>query len=178
MHQAVADFVSEQSRLYVRGPVRILDIGGRKTSMSGRYYSGPHPIDLFPQATEYLTLDITPGPDVDIVADATQSWTIPWERIGQVGVVVCTEVLEHVQDWVQVLATAHDALEPGGRLILTCAGIGRHPHPATTEDPDPPPGEFYANVSHMELRKALEWIGFRDIITYQIGLDTQASAVK
>lgn len=177
MHEAVIDFVRKWA---TDQPVRILDVGGRKTSTSGQYYSGPHPVDLFPGADPYLVLDITPGPDVDIVADATRPWTIPWDSMGMglFDIVVCTEVLEHVKDWVPVLQTCYDALRPGGRLILTCAGPGRQPHPATTEDLVPPPGEFYANIAHTELSKALVHVGFSDVLTYQINFDTQAMAVK
>jgi SAM-dependent methyltransferase len=177
MHQAVADFVSEQSRLYVRnGPVRILDIGGHV--VSSVYYDGPHPRDLFPQAKEYLVLDQFPGEDVDFVADATRTWELPWTDMGLFDVVVCTEVLEHVNEWVNILVTAREALKTGGRLILTCAGPGRPAHPATSEELSPPFGEFYANVNHMELRKALVHVGFKDVITYQVGEDTQATAMR
>ena len=176
MHQAVADFVSQQSRLFAQGSIRVLDIGGHK--VSSIYYNGPHPRDLFPQAEEYLVLDQFQGDDVDFVGDATRTWELPWMDIDLVDVVVCTEVLEHVKDWVNLLVTAHEALKTGGRLILTCAGPGRPPHPATSEELSPPPGEFYANVNHMELRKALVHIGFKDVLTYQVGLDTQATAVR
>jgi trans-aconitate methyltransferase len=171
MHEAVIDFVKQYA---TDEPVRVLDIGGRKTSTSGKYYSGPHPVDLFPNA-EYHVMDVTPGPDVDIVTDATGAWmpAIPYD------VVICTEVLEHVKDWPAVLVTAWWALSPGGRLILTCAGPGRRPHPATTEDLDPPPGEWYQNVGHLEVRDILiNHAGFRDVLTWQVGQDTQATALR
>jgi len=43
-------------------PVAVLDL-------MGRFINGS-PRDLFPNATSYTVLDIEPGPDVDIVADA------------------------------------------------------------------------------------------------------------
>lgn len=170
MHDAVIEFVR---KFATEDHVRILDLGGRRTSTS-RYYSGPQPYELFPNHSVYLILDQVPGPDVDIVADAT-CWTPQGPLFD---IVICTEVLEHVQSWIKVLVTTHIALRRGGRLILTCGGPGRRPHPATSEDMDPPPNEFYGNVPHQDLRRGLEHIGYREIMTYQIGLDTQATAVK
>lgn len=172
MHEAVIDFVRQWAP---DGPVRVLDIGGAKVSTE-RYYTGPHVRDLFPQAVEYVVMDINPGPTVDVVADATRIWTVPHD-LGSFDVVVCTEVLEHVRDWVKLLVTCREMLRLHGRLILTCGGPGRVPHSSQTEG-EKPTDEFYGNVSHPELRKALEHIGFTDILTYQVGLDTQATAVR
>lgn len=175
MHDQAIQFVQEQVQAHhlAEASVRVLDLGGRKTSTS-RYYMGPQPYELFKAASQYHVLDVTPGPDVDIVADATQTLHIA----NAYDVVVCTEVLEHVKDWPQILATAYQALDNNGLLILTCAGPGRRPHPATTEDWDPPLGEWYQNVSHLDVRAALVRIGYRDILTYQRGQDTQAVARK
>jgi SAM-dependent methyltransferase len=172
MHEAVIKFVEKWAK-EVPDEVRVLDIGGAKVSTS-RYYNGSTPRDLFPRAEVYHVLDQMDRSDVDIVADATQTIGIA----GAYDVIVCTEVLEHVEAWPEILRTAYQALRDGGRLILTCAGPGRRPHPATSEELNPPPGEWYKNVSHVEVREALERIGFRDILTYQVGFDTQAAAVK
>lgn len=180
MHEAVIDYLRDtlQRTGLDKAPVRVLDIGGRHTPT--RYYDGVQPRELFQRAQEYLVLDITRGPDVDIIADATD--LSEYQRIlldlQDFDVVVCTEVLEHVKDWPTILDTAYRVLAKDGRLILTCAGPGRRPHPATTDELDPPPGEFYANVAPQELSKALAHVGFRDIIAFQIGTDTQATAVK
>lgn len=180
MHDQAINFVREQVQLhgYDTAEVRVLDLGGRKTSSI--YYKGPQPYDLFHAPIEYLIMDITPGPDVDIVADATMLTPGEIFKLGIDGmdVIVCTEVLEHVENWEAILRTCYWCLKDGGRLILTCAGPGRRPHPATTEDWDPPPGEWYRNVSHLDVREALSWIGFRDILTLQRGQDTQAVATK
>ena len=177
MHEAVADFVSQQVQLHGVGHVDVLDIGGRKVSTS-RFYTGPHPVDLFPLAKRYHVLDLLPAADVDIAADATQPAIVSLVLKRKYDVVVCTEVLEHVADWFGVLRSAHIALKPGGLLILTCAGPGRPPHAGFHENLDKPKDEFYANVSHLEVRQALLVLGFKDVLTYQIGLDTQATAVK
>src|SRR5215213_1491818 len=87
VHDQAINFVRHhvQSLGLDKAKVRVLDIGGRKTSTS-RYYSGPQPYELFMNAEVYHILDITPGPDVDIVADATQTLHIA----GDYDVIVCT----------------------------------------------------------------------------------------
>ncbi|MEU0467299.1 methyltransferase domain-containing protein [Amycolatopsis sp. NPDC006131] len=112
-------------------PVDALDLGGADINGTARH--------LLPNAT-WTGLDIQPGPGVDIVADATT-----WQPDRVFDVVVCTELLEHVQNWRAVLATAHAALRAGGVLVLTCASNGRRPHGARG-DMDPAPGEWYGNV--------------------------------
>lgn len=67
---------------------------------------------------------------------------------------VCTELLEHVPQWGQCIATAWKALREGGTLILTCASTGRRPHGARG-DMDPAPGEWYGNVPIDELRAVI-----------------------
>ena len=182
MHEQAIDFVREQVQQYGydTAEAAVLDLGGRKTS-SSQFYNGPQPYELFKAAYEYLIADITPGQDVDIVGDATnvpEFFATHPELSGHFDVVVCTEVLEHVERWWKILETAFVALKPDGCLIMTCAGPGRRPHPATTEDWDPPPGEWYRNVSHLDVRENLRLIGFRDVLTYQRGQDTQAVATK
>lgn len=178
MHDQVIEFVRRvaAAKGLDQDPVNVLDIGGRKVS-TDRYYQGPQPAELFPNAA-YDILDLVDGPDVSILADATRTWTIPPWTHSFFDVVICTEVLEHVKDWVSLLATAHQVMRPGGTLILTCAGPGRPPHAGFHEFDEKPTNEFYANVEHLELRKVLEFVGFRDVITFQVNLDTQAVATR
>lgn len=132
---------------------RVLDLGGADINGTGR--------DLLPKA-HWTGLDIEPGLRVDIVADATtwqpaagESWDI----------VVCTELLEHVARWHDVLLTAACALDLDGRFFLTCASIGRRPHGARGA-PDPAPGEYYGNIDPGKLRLLMR-THFRDVyVTY------------
>ena len=102
-------------------PGTLLDIGGR--DVSGPW--GGSPASLFPNMWR-VVLDIEPGPDVDIVADAAT-----WQPNGRrYDVAVCMEVFEHTDTWPAILRTAHEALRAGGTLILTMAGPGRPPHGA------------------------------------------------
>jgi hypothetical protein len=119
-----------------RSDISVLDIGGRDINGCLR--------DLF-AASDWTTLDNVPAPEVDIVADA-RTWQPPrrWD------LVLCTEVLEHVDNWQAVVATAASATSEGGALILTCASAGRPQH-SQTGSADIPDGEHYGNVTSGEL---------------------------
>ena len=147
MHPEAREGLARQldaSCLDLGAPSRVLDLGGRDINGSIR--------DLLP-AAKWTGLDIEPGPGVDLVHDATLPWPDRFERFD---LVVCTEVLEHVERWAAVLRTASQALEPGGpeALFVTCASTGRPEHGASG-GPRPLPGEWYGNVSPAELREAL-----------------------
>ena len=145
MHPEALDWVRRHA---TDEPVTVLDLGGRDNNGSPR--------GLFP-AAEYRVLDLTDGPDVDVVADAA-AWTPDREY----DVVVCTEVFEHTAAWPAICRTAFAALRPGGRFVATMAGPGRPAHGAWGE-PAPGPGEHYANVDPDALRAALADAGFAEI---------------
>jgi SAM-dependent methyltransferase len=131
-------------------PVSVLDL-------MGRFINGS-PRDLFPNATSYTVLDIAPGPDVDIVADAAtwQPGGRRWDRV------LCCEGFEHTDLWPVICATAWRALRPGGRFIITTAAPGRPPH-SGRDGNALQFGEYYANIEPEALRMALEEAGFADI---------------
>ncbi|MET8826112.1 class I SAM-dependent methyltransferase [Streptomyces sp. NPDC004610] len=147
MHPEARDGLARQldsSGLDLTAPWRVLDLGGRDINGSVR--------DLLPEA-KWTGLDIEPGPGVDLVHDATGPWPADWDRFD---LVVCTEVLEHVERWAALLRTASQALEPDGpeSLFVTCASTGRLEHGASG-GPRPLPGEWYENVSPAALREGL-----------------------
>lgn len=170
MHQAVLDWIGQFA---TDDDLRVLDIGGRDLNGSPRR--------LFPNAAPYDVLDLYPGPNVDIVADAT-TWRLPGPRGAErpfYDLVICTEVFEHLKDWPGVLQTAYEALRPGGWLLFTCAGPGRPIHsgiePVWGLLPDE---EHYANVSPDEVAEVLHVQGWVEIETRLVGTDTQGKAVK
>lgn len=142
------------ARYATNSPNSVLDIGGRDINGS------PRP--LFPQASPYTVLDIAPGPNVDLVADAAT-----WNPDRTYRTVICAEVFEHTPHWPAILTTAHKALAPGGRLILTMAGPGRPEHSAVDGGPTLHPGEHYANIDPAALHAALRAGGWRDILIDQ-----------
>jgi len=163
VHEAVLSWVGQ---FRCTEALRVLDIGGRDLNGSTR--------PLFPNASPYHVLDLRPGPNVDVVADAAD-WkgSKDWYDL-----VICTETFEHAERWREIIATAWDVLRPGGWLIFTCAGPGRPPHSGVEAVWGLIGNEWYANVSHGEIAIELHEQGWTDIEARQHGLDTQGKAVK
>jgi len=77
----------------------------------------------------YTGTDMEPGPGVDLVCPAEKLPCV----LGEAGadVVICTEMLEHAEDWRGAAAGLARVLAPGGLLLLTTRspGFPYHPHP-------------------------------------------------
>lgn len=73
----------------------------------------------------YTGVDIRPGPNVDHVLDACD---LPLDHYD---LAICTEMLEHAENWQAALTGIVQSLRPGGWLLLTTRGPGfsRHDHP-------------------------------------------------
>jgi len=71
----------------------------------------------------FTGIDIGPGLNVDIVCSAHE-----FTSDTLFDVVISTEMLEHNKYWHQSLRRMYDLLKPGGLLVITCAGYGRHEH--------------------------------------------------
>lgn len=147
MHAEAYDWV----RQHAGAPHTVLDIGGRDINGSCRA--------LFPDATQYKVLDIRPGINVDIVADAAT-----WTPDQQFTLVLCTEVFEHTSAWPEICRTAFSACAPGGRFVATMAGPGRPPHSAVDGGWSLHPGEHYANIVPAELHAVLVACGWSDVV--------------
>lgn len=160
MHPEVAHYCA----MWATGSAGVgLDIGGRDLNGNPRH--------LWPKVT-WTVLDLRAGPGVDIVADA-----VTWTPDRVYDLVLCTEVLEHVEPWPEIMATAAVALAPGGRLVVTCAGPGRAPH-SGIEATGIQDGEWYRNVDPDDLSGALTALGLTVDDCHQAGLDTRAAAHK
>lgn len=163
MHEAVLSWIGQFRSL---DDLAVLDIGGRDLNGS--------PSMMFPNANPYHVLDLRPGPNVHIVADAA-TWR---GNVGAYDLVICTEVFEHTPGWALILQTAMDLLRPGGWLLFTCAGPGRPPHSGIEPVPGLIGDEWYANVSPKEIADVLTKQGWVEIETHLLGTDTQGKAVK
>lgn len=123
-----------------RFPVSVIDVGGRDINGTARAAF---------DVTSYLSIDLHPGPGVDLVGDFTEYHGDP------VDVVVCMEVAEHTEKWPLIIANAAHHLDDGGLFIFTAAGPGWPPHSASDGGPLQP-GEWYRNIDPVELRVELD----------------------
>lgn len=165
MHQAVSHFISANRP---KAPGRVLDVGGRDVNGTLR--------SLFLDADQYMSVDLRDGPAVDIVGDITDQFVRKTVR-GLFDTVICTEVLEHAENWRDIVKACADALDVGGTLMITCAGPGRAPHSAIDEQPIRP-DEYYGNVSADELADAFRSAGISPKECAKVGDDTQGYGVK
>jgi hypothetical protein len=146
---------------------------------------------LFNEADHYLGVDIAPGPNVDVVADAA-TWhpgaPLPRQQCRPqfFDTVVCCETLEHTPAAEHICGNAHQLLLVGGVFLVTTAGLGRAPHSAVDGGPlrqvlcertGVHIDEFYRNVSRLLLSHWLAPFGFAMIDTTVPG-DIYALAVK
>lgn len=137
---------------WVRACVSDYDLTGDVLEFGGRNINGGVR-ELFPYAT-WISIDIEPGPDVDLVADAATADC----GYGMFDVVVSTEVFEHTPKAREIISNAYRHLRPNGWFVATMAGPGRAPHGAAGGDPR---YEHYANIEPDALNDWLLDAGFR-----------------
>lgn len=143
MHVQAFDWIAAQVNRRP-APRAVLEIGSLDINGSVR--------PLFPDAAHYHGLDLVAGAGVDEVADAAE-WTPPRAY----DLVVSAEVLEHAPSWRRILTMMWSATEPGGCLLMTCAGPGRAPHSAV-DGLELREAEHYANVGAADVRAVMtEW---------------------
>lgn len=142
---------------------RMVELGGRNINGSIR--------QLFIGST-YTSVDIAPGPGVDVVADGAS-----YQPEVQPDTVVTCETLEHAEAAEAIVRNAHAILQPGGVLILTCASTGRPPHSGIDGGPVRQ-GEYYANVSPVELETWLSDFASRVVEYDATRGDVYALAIK
>lgn len=160
MHAAAHDYVA---RFATDDEVDVIELGSRDINGTVR--------DLFPNAT-YVGVDNKAGRAVDVVDDATT-----YKPRKKADVVICCEVLEHVEDWANIIDNAAANLcRKGGRFIVTAAGPRRAPHSAV-DGGVLRPGEHYANIHPGDLADALEAAGFVDVEVDEFKTDVRATGV-
>jgi len=140
----VADHVAK-----VGSPQRVMDQGGQNVNGNIR--------DLFPDVTDWTAVDLYPGAGVDVVADCGD-YVHP-----DCDMVISTELLEHTPRGPDIVKRAFDSLKPGGHYVITTAAYGRAPHSAQGLAAIPA-GEYYGNISPLDLQDWLKNAGFVDIV--------------
>lgn len=139
MHEAASAFVRQAVQHHGRPDGLVVEIGGKNINGTIRSLFGE----------PYVSVDIRPGPGVDVVADGAT-----YRPPQTAGAVVCCEVFEHTDAAEAICRNAAAMLRPGGLFIVTAAGEGRAPHSAV-DGGLLPAGEFYRNVTEADL---LEWL--------------------
>lgn len=125
---------------------RILEVGSSATTF-GSIRS------IFPPCKEYVGIDLSPGPGVDIVMNAHELNRLQ----GKFDVVVSCEALEHDPDWKTTIKNILNIMTPQGFLVLSCATTGRPEHGTKRTNPADSPGsqsigwDHYKNVASAEL---------------------------
>jgi SAM-dependent methyltransferase len=147
-------------------PHAVVDLGGRNINGSPRALIAP--------PCHYVSVDLVPGPGVDVVADAAAWWPPDGARFD---LALCCEVLEHTPRAAAILAHAYDLLRPGGTLIVTAAGEGRAPHSAAIGG-SLAPYEFYRNVTRGDLSAWLASYDAVQMVENQAAGDIYAVARK
>jgi SAM-dependent methyltransferase len=129
---------------------RVLDVGcGLKP-----YYP------FFADAAEYVGVDVVEGPSVDLVG-AVESLPVEDESFD---IVLCTQVLEHVDDPAAAVRELHRVTKPGGRVLASTHGVMvYHPNP-----------NDYWRWTHTGLRRLFELNGHWDAIDVDPGAGTAA----
>lgn len=119
MHNSVMEFGLKWLTQELVTGKRVLEVGSRNINGSLRQ----HVETLEP--FEYIGIDIVPGPGVDRVLDVREAYPV----LGQVfDLVICTEMLEHAEDWQGVIYALKLMLREGGTLLLTVRGPGFPKH--------------------------------------------------
>jgi SAM-dependent methyltransferase len=143
--------------------VRVLEFGSQDMNGSVRDLSF---------GDEWVGVDIVAGPGVDIVADGCT-----YRHPTPVDMVVCCEVLEHLETWPELVANAAANLRPGGLFVGTCAGPGRSPHSGIRAEPGMVDGEFYANVAQDQFESVAS-AHFSSVHAQLRGTDLQWRCIK
>ena len=85
----------------------ILDVGGKKVNKRGDFN-----IDNYMKNVKYLNIDPTTNPDY--CCDAAMIPVVENYFSG----IICSEVLEHVDDPIVILKECYRVLEPGGTMLI------------------------------------------------------------
>lgn len=103
-----------KARLAVRG--RTIEVGTSLLTDDHRIECG------FPNVNDYRTLDIIPGPNVDICGDIADRSVLPAESIDSI---LCLNVLEHCANVEGVVDNMFEWLAPGGHVFCMVPSVQR-----------------------------------------------------
>lgn len=93
--------------------LKVIEIGSYKVNQSIRKY--------FKGASEYIGVDLIPGPGVDYVGSGAKA-SFPDKYFT---VSVSCECFEHNPDWVATMQNMYRMTKKSGLVIISCASRGR-----------------------------------------------------
>lgn len=129
MHQSVLDFGQRELTPEMVKGKHVLEVGSRNINGSLR------PIVMLYEPKLYLGVDMVEGPDVDIVRCAEDL-----DMFEQFDLIICTEMLEHAENWRGAIDAMKTALSPKGYILITTRGPGFPYHEY--------PGDFWRYTSN------------------------------
>lgn len=125
---------------------RVLEIGSYDVNGSVR--------SNFNDVSEYVGVDLIPGPSVDVVTKGHL-----YNNDTKFDIVLSVESFEHNSDWVKTFENMIKLTNSDGILIFTCATRGRLEHGTFRTDPYSSPGtssrehSYYMNLSIEDFTK-------------------------
>lgn len=116
MHQSVKDFFLRTMLAEEFQGGRILEVGSYDVN------GGLREIVMRLQPFEYIGTDMRDGPGVDYMVEASRiAHVFPK---GHFKAVICTEMLEHAENWHGAVNAMKAVLQPGGVIYLTTRSTG------------------------------------------------------
>lgn len=131
------DLVRAQFPAFFRAS-RTLEVGSYDVNGSIR--------SLF-EESQYLGIDISPGPGVDVIAFGHE-----FTCTKQFDIAISCECFEHDPFFLETFVNMVRLTRPGGLVVFTCATDGRPEHGTTRSSPESSPGsvlagfDYYRNV--------------------------------
>jgi len=128
----------------------ILEIGSYDVNGSIRQYF---------TSANYVGVDLTEGPGVDIVCEGDKL-SHPDENYE---LTVSCECFEHNPQWSETFVNMYRMTKPGGILIFTCATTGRVEHGTTRTSPESSPGtqdvgwDYYLNLKEKDFKRKFDF---------------------
>jgi len=147
---------------------------GRKILEIGSYFVNGS-IRPFFDGADYLGVDLTEGPGVDLVSPG-HKLNMPNASFD---LTISCECFEHDPHWLETFMNMIRLTRPGGLVVFTCATTGRVEHGTTRSGAEQSPGsqsigwDYYRNLTESDFRSK---VNFGDIFEEHFFLTHRASS--
>lgn len=133
MHKEQTSYVKKQLTKY-KPYGNVVEIGSKDINGNNRAFLGD---------VNYIGLDLSAGPNVDVVAHFADT------SYKNLDMIISTEALEHDCRWFETLQNIYKSLKKGGVAIITAAGYGRPEHGTRRSHPQDSPDttDYYRNIT-------------------------------